>query len=77
MKERIGTQNIDIITEIRGFDRFYTDLPRLSDPHILDSGYSLSEARILFEISKMELCTENQPENFIMMPISISPKTIE
>lgn len=53
-------QNIDIITEIRGFNRFYTDLLGLLDQHILDSGYSLSEARILFEISKMELCTANQ-----------------
>ena len=50
----------DVITEIRGFNRFYTDILGLLDQHILDSGYSLTEARILFEISKIELCTANQ-----------------
>ncbi len=53
-------QEIDIVTEIRGFNRFYTNILGLLDQHILDSGYSLTEARVLFEISKTELCTANQ-----------------
>lgn len=32
----------------------------LLDQHIIDSGYSLTEARILFEISKTDACTANQ-----------------
>lgn len=50
-------KNIDFITEIRGFNRFYTGLLGLLDQHILDSGYSLTEGRVLFEISKSEHCT--------------------
>lgn len=51
---------IDMITEIRGFNRFYTEILGLLDQYILDSGYSLTEARVLFEISKTECCTANQ-----------------
>lgn len=51
---------IDIITEIRSFNRFYTGILGLLNQHILDSGYSLTESRVLFEISKTECCTANQ-----------------
>lgn len=54
------SQNIDIITDVRAFNRFYTNILGLLDKHILDSGYSLTEARVLFEISKTEHCTANQ-----------------
>lgn len=50
----------DIITEIRGFNRFYTNILGLLDQQIIDSGYSLTEARILFEIGKTDACTANQ-----------------
>lgn len=53
-------KQIDIVTEIRGFNRFYTNILGLLDQHIVDSGYSLTEARILFEISKTDSCTANQ-----------------
>ncbi|UOE50766.1 MarR family transcriptional regulator [Mucilaginibacter sp. SMC90] len=38
------------IQEIRTFNRFYTDLIGLLDKHLLNSEYSLAEARILYEI---------------------------
>lgn len=57
---QIMDKNIDIITEIRGFNRFYTNILGLLDKHILNSGYSLTEARVIFEISKTECCTANQ-----------------
>jgi len=38
------------IQEIRAFNRFYTDLLGLLDNHLLNSDYSLAEARILYEI---------------------------
>lgn len=50
----------DIVTEIRGFNRFYTNILGLLDQHIIESGYSLTEARILYEISKTDACTANQ-----------------
>lgn len=53
-------RSIDIITDIRGFNRFYTNILGLLEQHILDSGYSLTEARVIFEISKTEHCTANQ-----------------
>lgn len=53
-------ESIDIVTEIRGFNRFYTNILGLLDQQIIDSGYSLTEVRILFEISKTDICTANQ-----------------
>lgn len=50
----------DVITEIRGFNRFYTNILGLLDQHIINSGYSLTEARIIFEIGKTDTCTANQ-----------------
>lgn len=50
----------DIVTEIRGFNRFYTNILGLLDQHIIASGYSLTEARILYEIGKTDVCTANQ-----------------
>ncbi|WP_114936584.1 MarR family winged helix-turn-helix transcriptional regulator [Mucilaginibacter endophyticus] len=38
------------IQAIRTFNRFYTDLIGLLDKHLLNSDYSLAEARILYEI---------------------------
>jgi DNA-binding MarR family transcriptional regulator len=38
------------IQEIRSFNRFYTNIIGLLDRHILNSSYSLIEARILFEL---------------------------
>ena len=53
----------DIISDIRGFNRFYTNILGLLNQHILDSGYSLTEARVLFEISKTERCAANKLVN--------------
>lgn len=53
-------QKIDVITEIRGFNRFYTEVLGLLDEYLLHSDYSLTEVRVLFEISKTDCCTANQ-----------------
>jgi len=42
------------ITEIRAFNRYYTGILGLLDRHILNSDYSLPEARILYELSQRE-----------------------
>ncbi|HBE77463.1 MAG TPA: MarR family transcriptional regulator [Firmicutes bacterium] len=49
--------NQQIISDIRRFNRFYTNIIGLLDQHILDSSFSLAEARILLEISQAEECT--------------------
>ncbi|PFD44121.1 MarR family transcriptional regulator [Bacillus cereus] len=41
-----------IIYDIRQFNRFYTKVLGLFNKQILDTDYSLTEARILFEISE-------------------------
>lgn len=46
-----------IISEVRKFNRFYTNVLGLLNQSILDSPYSLTEVRILLEISGNENCT--------------------
>lgn len=50
---------LDVIAQIRSFNRFYTNVLGLLNRHILDSGYSLTEIRVLLEISKVRHCTAN------------------
>lgn len=42
-----------LIEEIRKFNRFYTGILELLNHYYLDSGYSLAEARILFELNDL------------------------
>lgn len=48
------------IAHIRSFNRFYTHILGLLDQHILDSDFSLAEARVMLEISKGEHCQANE-----------------
>lgn len=48
-----------IIKQIRDFNRVYTNILGLLNTHILDSSYTLTEVRILLEISKTIDCTAN------------------
>lgn len=51
--------NNNIVSEIRSFSRFYTNILGLLNQSILDSPYSLTEVRILLEINMTENCTAN------------------
>jgi DNA-binding MarR family transcriptional regulator len=53
MREKLKKE----IRDIRQFNRCYTNVLGLLDRHILDSVFSLSEVRILYEIANMEFCT--------------------
>ena len=48
-----------IISEVRSFSRFYTNILGLLNQSILDGPYSLTEVRILLEISTTKNCTAN------------------
>jgi len=47
----------ELIDKIRSFNRFYTNIIGLLDQHFLDSPFSLTEGRVLFEICNMEECS--------------------
>ncbi len=50
----------DTIHRVREFNRFYTSILGLLDRRILDSGYSLTEARILYELQENGPCTASE-----------------
>ncbi|AOT72907.1 bifunctional helix-turn-helix transcriptional regulator/GNAT family N-acetyltransferase [Geosporobacter ferrireducens] len=49
-----------LIHIIRRFNRFYTNVLGLLDQHMLDSKFSLAEARILYDIGHTEKCTAKE-----------------
>lgn len=49
--------NQEVIDKIRGFNRFYTNVIGLLEQHFLDSPFSLTEGRVLFEIQHTENCS--------------------
>ena len=49
--------NQEFVDKIRSFNRFYTNIIGLLDQHFLDTPFSLTEGRVLYEISNTELCT--------------------
>ena len=61
MKERAA--------EIRDFNRFYTNIIGLVNRHILESPYSLAEARVLLEIDAAGQCTARD----LIQKIDIDP----
>lgn len=52
--------NKQTISDIRKFNRFYTNIIGLLDQHILESPFSLTEARILLEIYLTKECTASK-----------------
>ncbi|MEK6780335.1 MAG: MarR family transcriptional regulator [Bacteroidota bacterium] len=56
---------IEDIQSVRDFNRFYTNIIGLLDNHILDSSYSLPEARVLFELNRQSSCTAREILNVI------------
>ena len=47
----------EMIDKIRAFNRFYTNIIGLLDQHFLDSPFSLTEGRVLYEICNTEDCS--------------------
>ena len=68
---------LDAISEIRSFNRFYTNVLGLLDQYILDSGYSLTEVRVLLEISNVNHCTANALVNQLEIDRSYMSRIIK
>lgn len=49
----------DMIAGVTGFNRFYSNILNLVNGQIITEGYSLTEAKVLFEIGKTDRCTAN------------------
>ncbi|TRX60842.1 MarR family transcriptional regulator [Fulvivirga sp. M361] len=47
----------NIVHEIRAFNRFYTNVIAVLDQDVLKSNFSLAEARVLFEIERLQPCS--------------------
>lgn len=57
----------ELIDKIRSFNRFYTNILGLLDQHFLDSPFSLTEGRVLYEICNTEECSAKKiRENIVI-----------
>jgi len=60
-------RNQEVIEQIRSFNRFYTDIIGLLDLHFLNSPFSLTEGRVLYEICNTQDCSAKKiRENIII-----------
>jgi|SRR5688572_3844623 len=57
----------ELIDRIRGFNRFYTNVIGLLDQHFLDSPFSLTEGRVLYEICNTEECSAKKIKESIVI----------
>ena len=55
------------IDKIRSFNRFYTNVIGLLDQHFLDSPFSLTEGRVLYEICNTENCSAKRIRENILI----------
>ena len=56
-----------MIDKIRAFNRFYTNIIGLLDQHFLDSPFSLTEGRVLYEICNTEDCSAKKIREKILI----------
>jgi len=59
--------NQELIDKIRSFNRFYTNIIGLLDQHFLDSPFSLTEGRVLYEICNTEDCSAKKIRESIVI----------
>ena len=60
-------QDQELIDKIRSFNRFYTNMIGLLDQHYLESPFSLTEGRVLYEICNTEDCSAKKIREHIVI----------
>jgi DNA-binding MarR family transcriptional regulator len=60
-------ENEQLVDHIRAFNRFYTNIIGLLDQHYLDSPFSLTEGRVLYEICNTEDCSAKKIRESIVI----------
>ena len=66
-----------LVGKIRTFNRFYTNIIGLLDQHILDSPYTLTEVRILYEIYHTKNCTAKKIREVISIDLGYLSRIID
>ena len=61
------TSDQELIDKIRAFNRFYTNIIGLLDQHFLDTPFSLTEGRVLYEICNTEECSAKKIRENILI----------
>jgi DNA-binding MarR family transcriptional regulator len=61
------TSDQELIDKIRSFNRFYTNIIGLLDQHFLDSPFSLTEGRVLYEVCNTEECSAKKIREKILI----------
>ena len=57
----------EFVDRIRSFNRFYTNIIGLLDQHFLDSPFSLTEGRVLYEICSTDGCSAKKIRESIVI----------
>jgi DNA-binding MarR family transcriptional regulator len=60
-------KNKEDINRIRSFNRFYTNVTGLLNQHFLDSPFSLTEGRVLYEICNTDECSAKKIRESIVI----------
>lgn len=69
--------SINAVNDVRTFNRFYTNIIGVIDRHILDSPYSLTEARILYEIYNNHTMTARKIKKYLHIDEGYLSHTLE
>jgi|RhiMetdeSRZDD1v2_1073273.scaffolds.fasta_scaffold301640_2 DNA-binding MarR family transcriptional regulator len=70
-------KKLEAVAAIREFNRFYTNIIGVVNRKILESPYSLSEVRVLYEIRNTPLCTARKIKNTIQIDEGYLSRIIE
>ncbi len=69
-------ETLAAVRELRAFNRFYTNLIGVVDRHILESPYSLTEARILYEVAHDPEATTRKIKTFLQVDEGYISRTV-